>query len=92
MKAKEYAEKYKDLQKADITPSENKALINAMFNELLDEMLELVKKRHINTETSFASLKKEFNQKADAISNNLGGVLKRGWFLMAWDFKENKKE
>lgn len=92
MKAKEYAEKYKDLQKADITPSENRALIDAMFKELLDEMVALVNKRHIGTETSFASLKKEFNQKADAISNNLGGVLERGWFLKLWDIVENKKE
>lgn len=36
MKAKEYAEKYKDLQKSDITPDENRALIDAMFKELLD--------------------------------------------------------
>lgn len=92
MKAKEYAEKYRDLQRPDISPAENKALIDAMYKELLDEMIDLVQKRQIRTDAAFESLKKEFNQKGDAISRNLGGVLKRGWFLMLWEAIENHKK
>ena len=92
MKAKEYAEKYRDLQRPDISPAENKALINAMCKELLDEMFDLVQKRQIRTDAAFESLKKEFNQKGDAISRNLGGVLKRGWFLIFWEIVENSKD
>lgn len=84
MKAKEYAEKYRDLQKP-ISISEATTLINSMYGEMLDEMRELIQKRHIVTDTAFNSLKKEMNQKGDAISRNLGGVLKRGWFLITWE-------
>ena len=92
MKAKEYAEKYKGLSKPDISADENKTLINAMFKEMIDEMIVLIEKRHIRTDSAFESLKKEFNQKGNAISQNLGGVLKRGWFLMLYDLVERKKE
>ena len=91
MKAKEYAEKYRDLQRSDISPAENKVLITAMYKELLDEMIDLIQKRQIRTDSAFESLKKEFNQKGDAINRNLGGVLKHGWFLILWELAENHK-
>ena len=91
MKAKEYAEKYKWLSKPDISVDENKTLLIAMFKEMLDEMIVLIEKRHIRTDSAFESLKKEFNQKGNAISQNLGGVLKRGWFLMLYDLVKSKK-
>ena len=84
MKAVEYAEKYKELALCDITSERKQHLVYLMSQEMFSEMQDLIEKRHINTDTAFDSLLKEFNQKGNKINNELGNPFMRNWFTCLW--------
>lgn len=82
MKAKEYAEKYKDLGNHEVSNNYKLSLKREteLTNDMLAEMLELAKERNISTLQGLNSLAAEMNEKGNEISELLNGVLPDNWF------------
>ena len=80
MKATEYIEKYKRLAEPECDNAESAKLLTALFLEMLDEIKELIKVRHIQSDSAYLALLKEFNVKGNKIGKSLG--LKPNWFDM----------
>jgi len=92
MTAKEYAEKYKSLSEPKIQDAEFVENVRYLFREMLNEMCVVIKARHISTLSGLANVKKEFNQKGNAISRLLGDVIKKDWFLILTNEIEKRGE
>ena len=79
MRAADYARKYKDI----LTNEDKHVFANGLrelFNELLIELKEMLKTRHISTDAGFISLAREMNQKANKIADLLDNSVKKDWF------------
>lgn len=81
MKAKEYAQSFKSLGDKNWPHEEYIRLVRKLFGEMIDELKSIAEMRHIASYQALDSLKKEFNQKGNAISKLLGEPLRRDWFL-----------
>ena len=90
MKAKEYAEKYKCLSVPTISDHDFAETFKLLFNEVFAEFADIAQKRHIGTRGALLSLKKEFNEKCNKISDLLGGAIKKDWFYILYDALERK--
>lgn len=80
MKAKDYAEKYKELKSRDLTNEKFVELTRALFNDLNEEFDKVRVERGVKLPKSHMALIKEFNQKANAINRLLENPLKPNWF------------
>lgn len=80
MKAKEYVEKYAERFNEASSIEQLEEVAANLFNELRDEMFDIVEKRHIKKIESFMSTKDEFNKKANKINERLGNRLKKDWY------------
>lgn len=80
MKAEEYVDKYQEkIMSSDRMEQSN--AIKELISELLDESQRIAKTRNIVLGKSYVSILKEQNQKWNAISSRMGGILKRDFFL-----------
>lgn len=90
MKAKEYAEKYSALANMQISDRDFIDGVKNLFNELKYEMCDIAEKRGIKTFSGLTSLEKEFNVKANKISDLLNSAFKKDWYLILLSELENE--
>ena len=80
MKTQEYVDKYqKEIMSSN--REEQTAAIRKLISELFDESKQIAKTRNVVLGKSYVSILKEQNQKWNAISSRMGGILKRDFFI-----------
>lgn len=80
MKAQEYVDKYqKEIMSSDLM--EQRIAAKELISELLIESQHIAKTRNVVLGKSYISILKEQNQKWNAISSRMGGILKRDFFI-----------
>ena len=94
MKAKEYAEKYKDLQSEFVRTNGDLLTekVMSLYKELREDFTKLCEARNVKTFDGAYSAAKDVNNKANRINEMLGHPLKDNWFtdLLARDIASIK--
>ena len=82
MKAKEYAEKYRDLKSELVRANGNWFIekVTALYKDLFDDFNKLCEARNVKTFDGAYSAAKDVNNKANRINEMLGHPLKDNWF------------
>lgn len=82
MKAKEYAEKYKDLQSESVRANADLFIEKTMslYKDLREDFNKLCEARNVKTFDGAYSAAKDVNNKANRINQMLGHPLKDDWF------------
>lgn len=82
MKAKEYAEKYKDLQSEFVRANGDLFIEKtiSLYKDLREDFNKLCKSRNVKTFDGAFSAAKDVNNKANRINQMLGHPLKDNWF------------
>lgn len=82
MKAKEYAEKYKDLQSEEVRANGDLFIEKtiSLYKDLRKDFNKLCEARNVKTFDGAYSAAKDVNNKANRINEMLGHPLKDNWF------------